>query len=123
MANEISLSSTLSIQRLSGGVLAATVSGSSQSAATLVDSDMGSATQSFTTSAAAVSLAGVTSPGYMFIKNTSTTGNLLLYLDDSATQRFATLKPGEAIPIPAPASMWGASSAGTVVAHIVAAKA
>jgi len=123
MANEIQLAASLTAQRLSGGAITATVTGSCQALATLVDSDMGSATQSFTTSAAAVLLAGVTSPGYLFVKNTSATGNLLLYLDEAKTQRITTLKPGEGIPIPAPAAMWGASSAETVVAHIVAVKA
>lgn len=118
MANEIILASSLNINRQT-----ASVQGSCNALATLLDSDMGSATQSFTTTAAAVTLAGVTSPGYQFVKNTSATGNLLLYLDQAKTQRIATLKPGEGIAIPAPNSMWGASSAGTVVAWVVAAKA
>jgi len=82
---------------------------------------MAGGTQSFTTSAAAVSI--VTSAGYAFIKNTNATGNLLLYTDSGATQRLATLKPGEGISIPAPAAMWGVASTGTVIAHVVSAKA
>jgi len=99
MANEITISVSLSVNKDSN------VNGSATLSKDMAGAEMIGATQSLTTTAAAVNVGGCDQLKAILIKNMSTTESVHVGLDNTAiSQRIATISPRNAIILDSPPS-------------------
>lgn len=97
MANEISFGANLNCT-ISG----LTVSGTGSKTVTIAGTEFRGSVQSVGTSAEAIELDDIATPGYLFLKNNDSTNFILISLNATpdASNSFAKLLPGEFLFIP-----------------------